>query len=83
MRHLMLTCILLAAPALAQAQTTQTCAPVTEEEVTSFFDRWSASLKMLNPDEVVKNYASDAILLPTVSPLIYRGARGAHSDNKI
>jgi hypothetical protein len=67
MRRLILMCILLAAPALAQAQMSQTCAPVTEQQVKGFFDRWNASLKTLNPDEVLKNYASDAILLPTVS----------------
>jgi len=32
MRRLILTCILLAAPTLAQAQTSQTCAPVTEQQ---------------------------------------------------
>src|SRR4051794_9390272 len=67
MRRLILTCILLAAPTLAQAQTSQTCVPVTEQQVKGFFDRWNASLKTLKPDEVLKNYASDAILLPTVS----------------
>jgi len=67
MRRLILTCIVLAAPALAQAQTSQSCAPVTEQQTKGFFDRWNASLKTLNPDEVLKNYASDAILLPTVS----------------
>jgi uncharacterized protein (TIGR02246 family) len=67
MRRLILTCILLAAPTLAQAQTSQTCASVTEQQVKGFFDRWNASLKTLKPDEVLKNYASDAILLPTVS----------------
>jgi uncharacterized protein (TIGR02246 family) len=40
---------------------------VTEQQVKGFFDRWNASLKTLKPDEVLKNYASDAILLPTVS----------------
>jgi uncharacterized protein (TIGR02246 family) len=67
MHRLVLMCSLLAAPILAQAQTSQTCAPVTEQQVKGFFDRWNASLKTLNPDEVLKNYASDAILLPTVS----------------
>jgi uncharacterized protein (TIGR02246 family) len=69
MRYLILTCILLAAPTLAQAQTTQTCAPVTEQQVKGLFDRWNASLKTLKPDEILNNYASDAILLPTVSNL--------------
>ena len=67
MRHVILTCILLAVPTLAPAQTSQTCAPVTEQQVKGFFDRWNASLKSLKPDEVLSNYAPDAILLPTVS----------------
>jgi len=49
------------------AQETQTCAPVTKEQVAGLFDRWNASLQTKNPDEVVKNSAPDAVLLPTVS----------------
>ena len=67
MRRLILTCVLLASPTFAQAQTSQTCAPVTEQQVKGLFDRWNASLKTLKADEVLKNYAPDAILLPTVS----------------
>jgi uncharacterized protein (TIGR02246 family) len=51
----------------APAQETQTCTPVTKEQVAGLFDRWNASLQTKNPDEVVKNYAPDAVLLPTVS----------------
>jgi len=40
---------------------------VTEQQVKGLFDRWNASLKTLKPDEVLNNYAPDAILLPTVS----------------
>jgi len=51
----------------AWAQSTQSCAPANEQQVAALFDRWNASLKTLNADEVVKNYAPDAILLATVS----------------
>jgi uncharacterized protein (TIGR02246 family) len=54
-------------PAPAPAQETQTCAAVTKEQVSGLFDRWNAALQTKNPDEVVKNYAPDAVLLPTVS----------------
>lgn len=54
-------------PAAASAQSTQQCAAVTKEQVAGLFDRWNAALQTKNPDEVVKNYAADAVLLPTVS----------------
>jgi uncharacterized protein (TIGR02246 family) len=54
-----------ALPALAQ--TAQTCAPADERQIAALFDRWNASLATLDPDKVVANYASDAVLLPTVS----------------
>ena len=54
-------------PAAASAQESQTCAAVTPPQVAALFDRWNASLQTRNPDEVVKNYAADAVLLPTVS----------------
>jgi uncharacterized protein (TIGR02246 family) len=38
-----------------------------EQEIAQLFDRWNASLQTGDPDEVLKNYAPDAILLPTVS----------------
>ena len=56
---------MIALPALAD--TSMTCKTVTESDIGGLFDRWNTSLKTLNPDEVVKNYATDAILLPTVS----------------
>ena len=54
-------------PAAAYAQSSQQCAPVTEEQVAGLFDRWNASLQTKSPDEVVKNYGPGAVLLPTVS----------------
>jgi uncharacterized protein (TIGR02246 family) len=54
-------------PVTAPAQETQVCAPLTKEQVAGLFDRWNASLQTKNPEEVAKNYAPDAVLLPTVS----------------
>jgi uncharacterized protein (TIGR02246 family) len=54
-------------PAAAWAQSAQTCATISKEQVAALFDRWNASLATKNPEEVVKNYADDAVLLPTVS----------------
>ena len=48
------------------AQTTQTCAVTDEKTIASFFDRWNASLKTLDPSRVVANYTADAVLLATV-----------------
>ncbi len=54
-------------PAAAYAENTQACATVSKEQVAGLFDRWNESLQTKNPEEVVKNYADDAVLLPTVS----------------
>jgi uncharacterized protein (TIGR02246 family) len=51
----------------AFADTSMTCKAVTGSDISGLFDRWNASLKSGKPDEVVKNYATDSILLPTVS----------------
>ena len=50
-----------------EAKTTQLCATLRQQQVAALFDRWNNALKTLNPDEVVRNYAPDAVLLPTVS----------------
>ncbi len=50
----------------AFANTPASCKPTTEAEIAALFDRWNASLAG-EPDDVVENYASDAVLLPTVS----------------
>ncbi len=52
-------------PALADMQAT--CKAATKEDIAALFDRWNASLKTLDPNAVVRNYADDAVLLPTVS----------------
>jgi hypothetical protein len=50
----------------AQAQSTMTCAPVTQQEIAALFERWNASLATHEADKVTANYAPDAVLLPTV-----------------
>ncbi|KLK90654.1 hypothetical protein AA309_24405 [Microvirga vignae] len=51
----------------AAAASSQTCAVVSEADIAKLFDRWNDSLATLNATEVAKNYADDAILLPTLS----------------
>ena len=46
---------------------TDTCQVTDEKTIAGLFDRWNASLKTLNPATVTANYATDAVLLPTVS----------------
>jgi len=56
----------LSAPAFAQVAATQ-CKATDKQQVAALFDRWNDSLRTLDPDKVVANYAADGILLPTVS----------------
>jgi uncharacterized protein (TIGR02246 family) len=53
--------------ASAQAKDSPQCVPATEAQISALFDRWNDSLRTLDPDKVVANYAPDAVLLPTVS----------------
>ena len=57
---------LLALPSPSHADTTATCAAVTNEQVALLFDRWNSSLGTKDPTKVAANYAADAVLLPTV-----------------
>jgi uncharacterized protein (TIGR02246 family) len=43
------------------------------EEANTVVDRWSAAYTSNDPEVVVKNYAPDAILLGTVSPVMSEG----------
>lgn len=45
----------------------QTCQPVTKEEIASLFDRWNKTLQFGSPSQVARNYADGGVLLPTVS----------------
>lgn len=49
------------------SQATFALQAVTEKDITALFDQWNQSLQTGKPEEVVKNYAPDAILLPTLS----------------
>jgi uncharacterized protein (TIGR02246 family) len=52
---------------ILKADSKNLCPRVSESDIAKLFERWNASLKTLKPKEVVKNYASDAVLLPTIS----------------
>lgn len=54
-------------PTRADAPVTQSCAPVTEQQVAALFERWNASLATGDAHKVVENYAPGSVLLPTVS----------------
>lgn len=45
----------------------ENCARIDPQQVAALFDRWNAALKTGNPDAVTRDYASDAILIPTVT----------------
>jgi len=60
-------CMVLPGGMSARADTTMTCAPVTQQEIAALFDRWNASLATHDAAKVAANYAPDAVLLATVS----------------
>ncbi|MFF8842017.1 SgcJ/EcaC family oxidoreductase [Streptomyces sp. NPDC015127] len=43
---------------------------VTKQEIAALFDQWNAALRTGDPRKVADRYASDAVLLPTASPVI-------------
>lgn len=51
----------------ALAATTQKCVKVDIADIAHLFDRWNRSLQTGDAAKVAKNYASDAVLLPTLS----------------
>lgn len=51
---------------------------VDKKEILGLFDRWNSALQTGDPNQVVKEYATDAILLPTVSNRV----RHNHSEIK-
>jgi uncharacterized protein (TIGR02246 family) len=53
--------------AFAEAPAAGTCVPATEPQIAALFDRWNDSLRTLDADKVAANYASDGVLLATVS----------------
>jgi hypothetical protein len=56
-----LSMFVLVAPLMANS-----CLTPEDKEVTTLFDRWNNSLATLKSSEVVKNYAKNAILHPTL-----------------
>jgi uncharacterized protein (TIGR02246 family) len=60
---------LLAVPIVwcSPAHADTTCPSVAKADISALFDRWDRSLQTGKPSEVAKNYADDAILVPTVS----------------
>ncbi|AYH48160.1 SgcJ/EcaC family oxidoreductase [Dickeya fangzhongdai] len=51
----------------AYAANTETCVKADEKTIASLFDRWNQSLQTGDAKKVNANYASDAVLLPTLS----------------
>jgi uncharacterized protein (TIGR02246 family) len=58
---------LVVSTASAQVPSALACAQVTDQQIAALFDRWNASLRTGDPDKVTANYATDGVLLPTVS----------------
>lgn len=55
--------ILFCSPAYADTN----CPTVTKADIAALFEQWDQSLQTGKPSEVARNYADDAILVPTVS----------------
>lgn len=55
---------LVATQALAQSAN---CRSTDEKEIASLFDRWNDTLKSGDPKQVTANYATQSVLLPTLS----------------
>ncbi|MEG4812656.1 SgcJ/EcaC family oxidoreductase [Microcoleus sp. F8-D3] len=55
--------LLVCSPAYADTN----CPTVTKADIAALFEQWDQSLQTGKPSEVAKNYADDAILVPTVS----------------
>lgn len=61
------TVLLLSSPASAQTAPAASCTPTTDQQIAALFDRWNDTLRTGDPDKVTANYATDGVLLPTVS----------------
>ena len=48
------------------------CALITETQVTALLSQWNQSLQTKDPQKVIENYASDAVLLPTFSNAVLK-----------
>ena len=63
----LLALLLVGFAARAQAADRIACVASDEAQISALFDRWNNSLRTLDPDQVLANYATDGVLLPTVS----------------
>jgi uncharacterized protein (TIGR02246 family) len=63
----LLAVLLVGLAARAQAAEKMACVATDEAQIGALFDRWNDSLRTLDPDQVLANYAVDGVLLPTVS----------------
>jgi hypothetical protein len=45
------------------------------EDANAAVDRWSAAFNSSDPETIAKNYCPDAILLGTVSPVMFEGTQ--------
>ncbi len=61
-----LTTFVLASPLTASART-ESCKATNTQEIAALFDRWNTSLQTGDPQKVVANYATQSVLLPTLS----------------
>lgn len=59
--------VALAAVATMTYARTESCHAASQKDIAALFDRWNASLETGDPKKVVANYATNSILLPTVS----------------
>lgn len=64
---LLLSLLSAAATSQAYAANTETCVKTDEKTIASLFDLWNQSLQTGDAKKVNANYASDAVLLPTLS----------------
>ncbi len=62
-----LMAILVTSASSATETRQQSCKKTSEQEISALFDRWNRSLQTGNPGQVVANYASRSVLLPTLS----------------
>ncbi|PWD67659.1 SgcJ/EcaC family oxidoreductase [Pectobacterium parmentieri] len=69
LKKAVLTLAMLGTLASASVQAVQhvDCVKTDQKQIASLFDRWNASLQTGDAKKVNKNYASDAVLLPTLS----------------
>lgn len=52
---------------LAAQAASETCQPSSEKEIAALFSQWNEDLNSGDPQRVVKHYADESLLLPTLS----------------